>query len=222
MKVMEITYIGHSSFLFKAKKTKLITDPFGNIGTSFPKGYTSHIVTVSHQHSDHNNVNVIRDNPLVIDWPGEFESQGVRVTGFQSFHDASKGQERGENIIYKIEMEDIDILHMGDQGVTPDQKIIDEIGNVDILMIPVGGFFTIDAGEAKQIVNKLDPSIVIPMHYNQSFLNQETFGKLDPVEIFLQKMSIEQKKEEEYLSVTKEQLSDKQMEVVVLKAQVNK
>lgn len=217
---MEIKYIGHSSFLIKTKTAKVVTDPFDPkmVGLKFPKT-EGDIVTVSHGHDDHNQhqqvVTVEGKSPLVFDMPGEFESKGVRIFGFRSFHDDKKGEERGENTLYKIEAEGISVLHCGDLGFVPDDSFIDSIGDVDILMVPVGGFYTIDPEAASQLVKKVEPAIVIPMHYNQPGLDQKAFGQLVPVTEFTKKFGIENVVPVPKLVVKKEEMEE-EMKIVVL------
>lgn len=215
---MIIKYLGHASFLIKSKGSTIITDPFNEeiVGLKFPKT-ESDIVTISHHHKDHNDIKNIKGTPLVIDWPGEFEKNDIRVFGYKTYHDNEKGVKRGENVLYKFESEGITILHCGDLGEIPDQKLIDEIGDIDILMVPVGGFYTIDAEAAKELCIKIEPSIIIPMHYNHSQLNQKTFEKLSPVEEFLKKMGAEKKEPLEELKVNKEELVAEDSKVVVMK-----
>ena len=217
---MEIKYLGHSSFLIKTRTAKVVTDPYDSemIGLKFPKTEAD-IVTVSHQHGDHNQVkNVLGLNgaaPLVIDMPGEFEKMGVRIFGFQSYHDKTKGEERGENILYKIESEGISVLHCGDLGVIPEESFLDSIGDVDILMVPVGGFYTIDSDEAVQLVKKIEPAIVIPMHYQVEKMSPELAGKLSPVSEFTKKFGIENLTPLPKLVYKKEEI-EQEMKVVVL------
>jgi len=213
---MEIKYFGHSSFLIKSKEAKLVTDPFDEkmVGLSFPKTEAD-IVTVSHNHADHNQIGKIIGDPLIINWPGQFEKKGIRVFGFRSFHDKQKGVERGENNIYKIEVEGISIVHCGDLGIKPDDSILDEIGDVGVLMVPVGGKFTLDASEAIELIKELEPSIVIPMHYNTPKLNQINFSELAGVDEFLKKIGQESNQPVDKLVLKKEDLSDT-MRVVIM------
>ena len=217
---MEIKYLGHSSFLIKTKTTKVVTDPFDPemVGLKFPKTEAD-IITVSHQHSDHNQVKNVSGvngvSPLVVDMPGEFEKMGVRVFGFQSFHDKTKGTERGENILYKIEAEGISVLHCGDLGVIPEESFLYSIADVDILMVPVGGLYTIDSDEAVQLVKKIEPAIIIPMHYNHSRLNQKNFSQLTGVSEFTKKFGIENLAPIPKLVYKKEEI-EQEMKVVVL------
>lgn len=183
---MEITKIGHSSFKIKTKKIILVTDPFNPemVGKKFPKT-KAEIVTISHNHKDHNYTNGLEGIRKIIDGPGEYEVSGVSILGYASFHDDKKGEERGKNVIYKIESEDIKIVHLGDLGHDLSDKECQCLGEVDVLMIPVGGFYTIGPKEAVEILKKLNPSITIPMHYNQSGLDENFFGKLFGVDDFL-------------------------------------
>ena len=153
---MDIKYLGHSSFLIKAKEAKLVTDPFdpAMVGLKYPKTEAD-IVTISHHHRDHDYTSQISGDPLIIDFPGEFEKKGLRVFGFQTFHDKKRGVDRGENTIYKLEDGGISLLHCGDLGLVPDDSFIDQLGEVDILLVPVGGFYTIDASEAVELIKKI-------------------------------------------------------------------
>ena len=214
---MEIKYLGHASFYLKTSKAKVITDPFdpSMVGLPYP-AREADIVTVSHQHQDHNFLAKIKGEPLVIDLPGEYEKKGVRITGFLSYHDKKKGAERGENILFKFEIEGVNILHCGDLGLVPEEEFIEELGEVDILLIPVGGIYTIDPKEAVTLIRGIEPSIVIPMHYNHDRLNQEVFGKLSTLEDFLKEMGIPEVEPQESLKVKKEDLTG-ELQVVVLK-----
>jgi len=209
---MEIKYLGHSSFLVKTKEAKLVTDPFDpkEVGIRFPK-VEADIVTVSHDHKDHNQTQQViapeGGEKLVINLPGEFEKKGIRVFGFSSFHDDKKGEERGENILYKIEADGVSVLHCGDLGFVPDDSFVDLVGGVDVLMIPVGGTYTLDADQAAQLIKKIEPSIVIPMHYGSD--------SLAPVSDFLKKMGAEKITPVPKLVVKPEELEE-ELKVVLL------
>ena len=141
---------------------------------------------ISHDHDDHNNKAAVKGDPFLIENPGEYEAKGVFVQGIDSFHDDSEGKQRGKNTIYIFEAEDIRFCHLGDFGqkqLTDEQ--LDLIGRVDILMIPVGGTFTIDSSEAAKVIGQIEPKMVIPMHYQLPKLKIE----LDPVEKFLKSMA---------------------------------
>jgi len=218
---MEIKYLGHASFLIKTKNAKIVTDPYDSemTGMKFPK-IEADIITVSHHHEDHDRVDQVQlpatgSPPLIIDLPGEFEKSGVRIFGYKSFHDDKQGSERGENILYKIEAEGISLLHCGDLGFVPDDAFLDLIGDVDILFVPTGGFYTIDPSLAAELVKKVEPSIVIPMHFNHSKLNQKNFKDLLPVEEFTKKFGIEKPQPLPKLVYKKEE-EEEEMKVVVL------
>jgi len=213
---MEIKYLAHSSFLIKTKDAKVVTDPFdpAMVGLKFPK-QEADIVTVSHDHKDHSNVSLIEGAPLILTWPGQFEKKGVRMWGFRSYHDKVEGKERGEVVLYKFEAEGISLLHCGDLGVIPPEETLDEIGDIDILMVPVGGKYTLNSDEALQLIKKIEPSIVIPMHYGREGLAIEGLAPLDE---FLKKMGVEQNEPLEKLVVKKEDFTlDQAMRVVILK-----
>jgi len=215
---MVIKYLGHASFMIRTKGATIVTDPYDEemVGLKFPK-VEADIVTVSHDHKDHNQIKNIKGEPLIIDWPGEFEKKEVRIFGYKAYHDKKQGTERGENILYKFESEGITVLHCGDLGEVPDQAFIDNIGDIDILLIPVGGFYTIDADDAKEVCLRIEPSIIVPMHYYDSRLNQKSFEKLTPVDDFLKKFGVEKKEPVEELKVNKEELLEEESKIVVMK-----
>ena len=213
---MEIKYLSHSSFLIKTKDAKVVMDPFDPkvVGLKFSK-QEADVVTISHEHKDHSHTELIEGTPLILTWPGQFEKKGVRLWGITSYHDKVGGKERGENVMYKIESEGVSILHCGDLGATLTDAQIDEIGDVDVLMIPVGGKYTITADEAISLIKKIEPRIVIPMHYGRPDM---TIEGLAPLSEFLKKMGAESTEPLEKLVVKKEEFAlDQAMRVVVLK-----
>ncbi len=184
---MKIEYLGHSSFrLTESTGTSIITDPYDvrKVGIKFPHVNAS-AITISHQHSDHNAVTAVEGAPTIIDTTGVFEIDGVKIYGFMSYHDAKKGGVRGKNIIYKYRLDGVDICHLGDIGEPLTPLMIELIGSVNILLIPVGGRYTIDATEAKEYVDMLMPDVVIPMHYHTS----NSIIDVDGVEEFLDRFS---------------------------------
>ena len=163
---MKIQWLGHSCFkLTESTGTSIVTDPYDSyVGFKMaPVG--SDIVTVSHKHKDHSAIKNVTGNPQVIDSIGTWEIGGVGVTALLSYHDNDKGAKRGENNIYLFRMDGIDICHMGDIGQEMNPNLGESIGSVNVLMIPVGGNYTIDAEQAKEYVDFLMPDVVIPMHY---------------------------------------------------------
>jgi len=163
---MKITPLGHSCFLLKESTgTTVITDPYSSdIGITMP-AVSADVVTVSHSHYDHNNVKAVSGDPMVINKPGIFEVKGVHIIGIDTKHDGENGRLRGSNIVFNFRMDGVNICHLGDIGHGPSPLMTEAIGPVDILLVPVGGKYTIDAEIAKEYVDRLMPSVVIPMHY---------------------------------------------------------
>lgn len=215
---MKIAWYGQACFRLMVKtnngnKITIITDPFSKeIGLTPPRGGTD-IVLISHDHYDHNNIKTVSGEPFIIEGPGEYDVKGVFIKGIYSFHDNSKGEERGVNTIYVVEAEDMKICHLGDLGQKElSSNQLDKIGEVDILMVPVGGVYTINGSEAIQIINQVEPSIVIPMHYKIPRLNI----KLNNVDKFLEEIGVKKETLEEF-SVQKKDLTEEEMKVVVMK-----
>lgn len=212
---MYITWLGHSCFKLQDKigpgGVILITDPFDkSIGLKVPHSEAD-IVTVSHKHSDHNNIDAIRGNPFIIDGAGEYEIKGVFIEGVETLHnDKEKGD--GKNIAYRIEMDDISITHLGDLGQTLDTKQLEKLEGTDILIVPVGGVYTIGAQKAVEVISQIEPRIVIPMHYKVPDLNIS----LDSIDKFIKELGVKPR-EEEKLKISKKDLPQEDMELVVLK-----
>lgn len=185
---MEVSYLGHSAFRIKGKSSTVVIDPYDAKVSKFPKDVDANIVLVSHQHPDHNSLVQVGGKPFVVDGPGEYEVGGVSVIGVSSWHDDKSGAERGSNTIYVVEMEELRMAHLGDLGHKLSQEQLDEIGSIDIAFVPVGGFYTIDAKVAAEVVKQLDPWIVVPMHYSSLTLDPSLNEKLAPVEDFLKEM----------------------------------
>lgn len=162
---MRITWLGHASFLVESGGNSLVTDPFDRIGLPFPS-VKADVVTSSHSHFDHNAVDLVGGGPRAISGTGEFEEGPFRITGFPTHHDESGGSERGSNTVYVIEVEGLRVCHLGDLGHTLSAEQASALGRIDILMIPVGGIYTIDAAAAAEVAASLKPSVVLPMHYS--------------------------------------------------------
>ncbi len=166
---MKIKWLGHSCFLITSKDgTRVITDPYavgGGINYS-PIKETADIVVVSHGHDDHSNVSAVRGTLEVVAGNGTKKTaQGIQFRGIASYHDASQGTQRGPNTIFCFTIDNIKLCHLGDLGHVLSPGQVNEIGAVDILFIPVGGFYTIDASIASQVCDQLKPKVVIPMHF---------------------------------------------------------
>ena len=163
---MKITWLGHSSFLLEESTgTKIVTDPYNSyVGYEMPD-VEADIVTVSHAHNDHCCISKVSGDPTVLNRAGAYEIGGVHILASRSYHDDKKGNLRGDNLIFKYRMDGVDVCHMGDIGEECNAILVESIMPVNILMIPVGGNYTIDAKEAKEYVDRIMPDIVIPMHY---------------------------------------------------------
>jgi L-ascorbate metabolism protein UlaG (beta-lactamase superfamily) len=217
---MIIQYYGHSCFKVTVKPAgrgqgdvSLFIDPFDKkIGLRPPQGQAD-IVLVSHDHHDHNNVSALKGDPAVINIPGEYSLKGINIVGIDSFHDKNEGKERGKNTIFIFESEDLKVCHLGDLGAELSQEQLEEIDGVDILMIPVGGKYTIDAEEAIEIVKKIEPAIIIPMHYK---MPGSTVTDISDEKKFCSEISNCPREKFSKLNIKKKDLENKKMEVVLM------
>ena len=201
---MDISWLGHSCFRIKGKQATVIADPYSpTLGYSLGKP-TAHIVTVSHQHPGHSYIQGIGGEPRLVTGPGEYEISGVLIIGIATFHDAEGGGKRGKNTAYLMEVDEIAICHLGDLGHVLTAEQVEEIDNVDVLLLPVGGVSTINAPMAAEVVRQLEPKVVIPMHYKTRALKRE----LEPVDRFLKEIGVKQVNSQPKLSFTKPSLPD--------------
>lgn len=162
---MQIRYLGHSCFEITSKAGKrIITDPYTKVGYELPQGLSADVVTTSHAHFDHNYTQAIHCKK-VIGEAGNFFVDGIEIIGIESYHDPKQGALRGKNIIYKIIVDGVVFCHMGDIGEECSKTLVEKIGKVDVLLVPVGGTYTVDALGAKKYIEEIAPKTVIPMHY---------------------------------------------------------
>lgn len=169
--MLDIQWFGHSMWRITDSKVTIITDPFTDIGYKMPKNLEADIVLSSHDHFDHNNISLIKGNPEVVNTEGSFSIKGIDIKTFQIWHDKKEGADRGKNLLMKFTIDGKTILHCGDIGHKLNQETAAKIGNIDIIFIPVGGYYTIDAKEAKETIELLKPTIVFPMHYKTEVLD---------------------------------------------------
>ncbi|ADQ03642.1 Zn-dependent hydrolase of the beta-lactamase fold-like protein [Caldicellulosiruptor owensensis OL] len=175
---MKITYLAHASFLIETKSgVKILTDPYDN-----SVGYTvfelsADVVLTSHKHFDHAYTKSLKGDYVLVEKEGEFNVKGVKIKGIKTFHDKEKGQKRGENIVFVIE-DEFSIAHLGDLGHELAAAELEKMGKVDILLIPVGGVYTIDAKEALNVAKAVNPRVIIPMHYKTEKLKFD-LGKVE-------------------------------------------
>ncbi len=169
---MKIKYLAHAAFLITSENgTRLLTDPYAtSMGISHGAiNEMADIVTISHEHGDHNNVAAVKGNPKII--KASQEANGINIKAVATAHDDKGGSQRGKNTVFCFSIDGINVCHTGDLGheLTADQ--VKAIGKVDVLMIPVGGFFTIDARTATKVCEQLKPKVILPMHYKTDKLN---------------------------------------------------
>lgn len=203
--MLQIRWHGHSCFEI-ANEVTLVTDPHDgkSIGIHAPN-VTGDIILVSHDHYDHNSVkSVEKEGSKVITDTRKRNISNVEIKGIESFHDECRGEKRGSNIIYKFTMEDITLCHMGDLGHDLDEDTVQKIGDVDILFIPIGGTFTLDAKQAWRIIKKVKPRIAVPMHYKIGGLSLPITG----IEPFLEESNYEILKVGNEIDIEKEDLPE--------------
>lgn len=178
---MQIEWFGHSCFLLKSDSgITVLIDPFDStVGYDQPR-LACDCLLITHKHFDHNACDVVMGETLKIDSSGEYSIKGVQISGFESFHDNDGGALRGKNIIYKIIIDGVIICHMGDIGHIPSPELYEKLGSIDVLMIPTGGNFTINAKEAMEIINAISPNMILPMHYLTDKVNMN----IDPINNF--------------------------------------
>ncbi|MGB3478821.1 MAG: MBL fold metallo-hydrolase [bacterium] len=205
---MRIRFLGHAAFLVTSDAgVRIITDPYKpgcfDGGIKYDQiTEEADIVTISHEHDDHNETR-INGNPTFVKSTDPQVIKDIKISGVDVYHDTSEGKERGSVIIFNMFVDGMNIVHLGDLGHNLSSKEIEGIGNVDVLFIPVGGYFTIDAKVAENVVNILKPKIVIPMH----FKTDKCSFPIAPIEDFVQGKEVE--KIDGELEVTKEGLPEK-------------
>ena len=200
---MEITWLGHACFRIRAKEATVVTDPYDNKATGYTLGRpTADIVTVSIPDPAHGNVDGVAGSPKVLSGPGEFEISGASIVGITTYHGASRQPESGRNIAFVIELEDLRIGHLGGIGHVPTSDQLEEMSNVDILLVPVGGGESLDAPPAAETVSLIEPKLVIPMHFKTDIEK----SKLDPVDRFLKEMGVKAVEAQAKVSITRSAL----------------
>ena len=208
---MEITWYGRACFRLKGKEATAITDPCPP-ATGFVAGkHDVDLLTVSHAHPDHSYTRSITAG-LTLTRPGEYEFHDLLVTGVRTYHDGARGAERGENMIFAVEVDGVHICHLGDLGHLLTEEQVAELGPIDVLLVPVGGTTTVTPAEATEVVSQLSPKLVIPMH----FAIAGASGDLMSPETFLHEMSVEPIRQPKAI-VTPSSLPD-ETQVVLLEA----
>lgn len=201
---MDITWLGHSCFRLRGREATVVIDPYDrSVGYNLGK-LSADIVCVSHDHSGHNAVDQVGGNPRLVAGPGEYEIKGVMITGIQMAHDAEQGKQRGRNTVYVFEMDDLVICHLGDLGHVPTTKQVEQLSNVQVLLVPVGGHSTLNAAQAAETISLIDPKLIVPMHYATPATSRE----LEPLDKFLKEVGAGAVAPQAKLTVTKSSLPD--------------
>ncbi len=176
---MKIKWFGHSCFQIETTKN-ILMDPYDD-SVSYTLAPTDiSIITESHQHHDHCAHERVKGDPVIVKTSGEHLFEDIKITGYESWHDENQGEDRGENIIFQIHTEGIRITHLGDLGHIPDEETLKQLSGTDLLMIPVGGTYTINAKQAIRLIELIAPKIVIPMHYKTQWCSYP----IDPLSKF--------------------------------------
>lgn len=213
---MEITWLGYSAFRIRTRDGFVVQDPYSGKALGLPsfQRTTADIVTVSHDHKGHNNVEGIKGEPYVIRGPGEYEVKGMFIFGVPTFHDAKKGSVHGSNTVYVLDAEDMRVCHLGDLGHIPNQSQAEAIGPIDVLLVPVGDGAALNATQAVEVINLLDPRIVVPMHYRLA--GEDT--PLDRIDKFMKAMGVDEKdvSHQETLKLTKRDLPGDGAQIIIL------
>jgi L-ascorbate metabolism protein UlaG (beta-lactamase superfamily) len=214
---MKLTYYGHSAFLLEAADgTRVIVDPyrsgaFGNALRYGPVAEAADAVACSHEHDDHGAVDTVLGHPQVFVHPVDATVGPWHIRGVDAAHDAEGGRSRGKNTIMVFDDGDVTVVHLGDLGHELDAAACAAIGATDILLVPVGGFFTIDHQQAARVVEAIGPRIVVPMHYKTPKVD----FPIEPVEPFLDTQASVEREPGSSLEVSADTLPAKRVSIVL-------
>lgn len=212
---MDVTWLGHGCFRLRGRGASVVTDPYpASIGMKLPR-LEADLVTVSHGHPNHSQISALARVGYQVEGPGEYVVAGITVTGLPTFHDNVGGAERGANTIYLIEVDDVQVCHLGDLGHHLGEDQLETLGSVDVLLVPVGGGHTLGASQAAEVVRQIEPRVVIPMHFALPPLKLE----LDSVEKFLKEMGVPEMEAQAKLSIQASS-SESETKVVLLEARL--
>ena len=190
----------------------MVTDPYPPaVGLKLGR-MDAEVVTISHEHDNHNYTQVVRDGAYEIRGPGEYEVAGVSVIGVPTYHDSEKGAKHGRNTVYLIEIDDVRICHLGDLGHKLEDAEAEAVASPDVLLVPVGGQSALNAAQAAEVVRQLEPRYVVPMHYSIPGLKLQ----LDPIDRFLKEMGVASSEPQPKLSVQKSSVTEYETKVIVL------
>ncbi|MBN1474044.1 MAG: MBL fold metallo-hydrolase [Syntrophaceae bacterium] len=215
---MKIKWYGHAAFKITTDKgIRIIIDPYESGAYDGALAYgkideEADIVLTSHDHADHNYVETISGKYVLVNKAGEYDVRGIKIKAFPTFHDNSAGKERGGNLIFVIGVDDLILVHTGDIGHALEPDLLKKIGKTDIVLLPVGGFFTIDAAEASKMTDSLASRVTIPMHYK----TEKCAFPIAPVEAFTKNKNNVRVLDKSEIDLKKENLPEKP-EVIVLR-----
>jgi L-ascorbate metabolism protein UlaG (beta-lactamase superfamily) len=194
---VDVTWLGHGCFRLRGKSAAVVNDPYPpTLGPKLPR-LEADLLTISHEHENHAFSRAVKEGAFIVAGPGEYEVAGVVVNGLPTYHDGAGGAEHGHNTVYVIELDEVRVCHLGDLGHGLDDTMLGAIGNVDLLLVPVGGGRALDAARAAEVVRQVEPRVVVPMHYALPAIKKE----LAPVERFLQEMGVEAAEAQPKLSI---------------------
>jgi L-ascorbate metabolism protein UlaG (beta-lactamase superfamily) len=207
---MEINWLGHSFFRLRAREATVAIDPIArkNAGAKV----AADVVLISHEHPGHSARDAVSGQPKVLTRPGEYEIKGVSIVGVQTAHDAEGGKRRGANTAWIVQLEDVNVCHLGDIGHTLTEEQAEAIGHVDVLLVPVGGHNTINAVQANEIVTRLEPKIVVPMHFGTGDGEESA---LAPVDVFLREQGLRTLEPQAKLTLSKSALPEDTLVVLL-------
>ncbi len=212
--MLEVKYLGWASFLVQTATAKVLFDPFDPLKVGLPwTPQEAEIVCLTHDHFDHSYLAGVKGDYTLIDSPGEYEIKDLRIEGIFSYHDQKQGRERGFNTIYCLTVQNWRLAHLGDLGTILTQEQLNQLGEVNVLIIPVGGRFTIDAVAAAEVVRQVEPQFIIPCHYQQPGLKIEGIAA---VEDFLREMGEIRVRQEKVLKLNTPPMTSEESEVILL------
>lgn len=193
---MTITNLGHACFKLKGKLGTVLFDPYTAMVGWQPPSFSADVVISSHDHPDHNAVSTVRgttkrEKPFIVTQAGEYEIAGISVFSVPTFHDEQEGSLRGPNLVSTVLFEHIRVTHLGDLGHVLTSQQQESIGSTDILLVPVGGVFSLNPEQAVKVIHMLEPSVVIPMHYKTEKHDEKVFSEMKTVQDFLKEYSVE-------------------------------
>lgn len=208
---MDLTWLGHACFRMRGREGIVLTDPPDpRSGNAIPKT-EAHLVTISHDDPGHSSLKSVGGEPVVLSGPGEYEVREILVTGVGTWHDEEKGARRGPNTVFTIRLDELSICHLGDLGHSLAPEALERIGDVDIVLVPIGGAETnLAAATAAEVVHQLDPKVVVPMSYDP-----DDHKKDSPYERLLHELGVKDLTPVPKLSVTRGALPEN-VQVVAL------